>query len=200
MKIYTTEEITKKLNRKKIREIIVKAIIYPIVFLVLICNIILVIQKMIYPNKAVGLFGYKAFVIASGSMEPTLEVGDIVITKKAKQEEIKKGDIITFVDNGYTITHRMVDIVEKEGNTYYQTKGDNNSTNDPNLVKYNDIEGIYIYKIEGLGNIINYAQNTPVMIIILIVLYIIYKIFARKDNRKNARHKKRKEFEKKSKK
>ena len=94
----------------------------------------------------------------------------------------------------------MVDIVEKEGNTYYQTKGDNNSTNDPNLVKYNDIEGIYIYKIEGLGNIINYAQNTPVMIIILIVLYIIYKIFARKDNRKNARHKKRKEFEKKSKK
>ena len=65
MKIYTTEEISKKLNRKKTRRKIIKVIIYPIIILLLICNIILLVQRIISPDKIASLFGYKAFVISS---------------------------------------------------------------------------------------------------------------------------------------
>lgn len=198
MKIYTTEEITKKLNRKKIIKNIFKAIIYPIIILVLICNIILLVQKIITPDKIATIFGYKAFVISSGSMEPTLNIGDIVIIKETKQEQISKGNIITFRKDGYNITHRINDIIEKDGEKYYQTKGDKNTTNDADLVKYEEIEGVYVFKIDKIGSIITYAQNTTTIIIIICVIYLIYRISAEKDDRKIARHEKRKEYEKKN--
>lgn len=200
MKIYTTEEITKKLNRKRIIKDVFKVIIYPIIILVLICNIILLIQKITSPDKIASLFGYKAFVISSGSMEPTLNIGDIVITKETKQEQIQKNNIITFMEDGYTVTHRVADIIEKDGDTYYQTKGDNNNTYDAELVKYEDIEGVYVFKINSIGNIVVYAQSTTaVMIIIICAIYIMYRISSRKDDRKNVRHEKRIEYEKKNK-
>lgn len=200
MKIYTTEEITKKLNRKRIIKNVFKVIIYPIIILVLICNIILLIQKITSPDKIASLFGYKAFVISSGSMEPTLNIGDIVITKETKQEQIQKNNIITFMEDGYTVTHRVADIIEKDGDTYYQTKGDNNNTYDAELVKYEDIEGVYVFKINSIGNIVVYAQSTTaVMIIIICAIYIMYRISSRKDDRKNVRHEKRIEYEKKNK-
>lgn len=199
MKIYTTEEITKKMNRKLIIKKAFKAIVYPVIILILICDIILLIQKIISPNQIASLFGYKAFVISSGSMEPTLNTGDIVITKQIKQDQIQKQDIITFVKDEYTITHRIVDIVEENGNTYYQTKGDNNNTSDADLVKYEEIEGVYVLKINSIGNIVVYAQNTTaVLIIIICVIYIMYRISSRKDDRKLARHEKRKEYEEKN--
>lgn len=198
MKIYTTEEITKKLNRKKIIKNIFKAIIYPIIILVLICNIILLVQKIITPDKIASIFGYKAFVISSGSMEPTLNIGDIVIIKETKQEQISKGNIITFRKDGYNITHRINDIIEKDGEKYYQTKGDKNTTTDADLVKYEEIEGVYVFKIDKIGSIITYAQNTTTIIIIVCVIYLIYRISAEKDDRKIARHEKRKEYEKKN--
>lgn len=198
MKIYTTEEITKKLNRKKIIKNIFKAIIYPIIILVLICNIILLVQKIITPDKIATIFGYKAFVISSGSMEPTLNIGDIVIIKETKQEQISKGNIITFRKDGYNITHRINDIIEKDGEKYYQTKGDKNTTTDMDLVKYEEIEGVYVFKIDKIGSIITYAQNTTTIIIIICVIYLIYRISAEKDDRKIARHEKRKEYEKKN--
>lgn len=199
MKIYTTEEITKKMNKKLIIKKAFKAIVYPVIILILICDIILLIQKIISPNQIASLFGYKAFVISSGSMEPTLNTGDIVITKQIKQDQIQKQDIITFVKDEYTITHRIVDIVEENGNTYYQTKGDNNNTSDADLVKYEEIEGVYVFKINSIGNIVVYAQNTTaVLIIIICVIYIMYRISSRKDDRKLARHEKRKEYEEKN--
>lgn len=199
MKIYTTEEITKKMNKKLIIKKAFKAIVYPVIILILICDIILLIQKIISPNQIASLFGYKAFVISSGSMEPTLNTGDIVITKQIKQDQIQKQDIITFVKDEYTITHRIVDIVEENGKTYYQTKGDNNNTSDADLVKYEEIEGVYVFKINSIGNIVVYAQNTTaVLIIIICVIYIMYRISSRKDDRKLARHEKRKEYEEKN--
>lgn len=198
MKIYTTEEISKKLNRKKTRRKIIKVIIYPIIILLLICNIILLVQRIISPDKIASLFGYKAFVISSGSMEPTLKIGDLVIIKETKQEEIQKEDIITFMEDGYSITHRVVDIIEKDGNIYYQTKGDNNTTNDQDLITYEYVEGVYQFKIDKIGGAFIYAQNTTIIIIIVCIMYIIYKVFSKKDDRKTARHEKRKEFEKKN--
>lgn len=197
MKIYTDEDITKKLNRKSKIKKIINLIIYPIITILLICSIFIVLQVIKNPGETANLFGYKVFNIISGSMEPNLNIGDIVIIKEIKTENIEKGDIITFRQEGSAITHRVVDIVKENENTYYQTKGDNNNANDDVLVSNKDIEGIYVFRIPKLGIIISNIRNTTSIIIIVLVLYLIYKIMQIKDDRKIARHEKRKELEKK---
>lgn len=67
--------------------------------------------------------------VASGSMHPTLKVGDLLFVRGVKPEELKKGDIIVFVKpvgNGEYIVHRIVDIKKVDGRILLTTKGDNN--------------------------------------------------------------------------
>ncbi|MEM2849419.1 MAG: signal peptidase I [Candidatus Bathyarchaeia archaeon] len=67
--------------------------------------------------------------VASGSMYPTLKVGDLLFVRGVEPGELKKGDIIVFVKpvgNGEYIVHRIVDIKEVDGRILLTTKGDNN--------------------------------------------------------------------------
>lgn len=70
-------------------------------------------------------FGYRPVVIMSGSMEPEIQTGAIVITQKTK--DIKKGDIMFFEsEDGVSVIHRCIEIKDGE----YITKGDNNKIKD----------------------------------------------------------------------
>ena len=197
MKIYTDEEITQKLNRKNKIKKVMRFITYPIIAIIFMCCILLILQVIQNPKKIPNLFGYKVFNVISGSMEPTLEIGDIVIAKETEIENIKQEDIITFRQENSIVTHRVIDIIKENGKTFYQTKGDNNNANDEKLVEYQNVEGIYVLKISKIGILISKLQNTTSIIIIVLVLYLVYKILQIKDDRKIARHEKRKELEKK---
>ena len=195
MKIYTDEEITKKLNKKNKIKKVIDFIIYPIVAILFICSMIIVFQVAKNSSETPNLFGYKVFNVISGSMEPNLKIGDIVIAKKVEKENIKKENIITFRQENGVVTHRVVDIIRENEHVYYQTKGDNNNANDEQLVAYKDVEGIYVFKISKVGLLINNIKNTTSMIIIVLIMYFIYKIMQIKDDRKVARHEKRKQLE-----
>ena len=58
--------------------------------------VIMVIQIVKTPDKIPSLFGYKVLQVMSGSMDDVFSVGDVILIKETRQEEIKKGDIITF--------------------------------------------------------------------------------------------------------
>ena len=200
MKIYTTEEITKKLNKKNKTKKIIDFFIYPIFTIIKICITILLVQKIKNPDEVPNLFGYKALTIVSGSMEPALNIGDLIIIKEINKNQIKKEDIISFHENDSIVTHRIIGIVEEDGKELYQTKGDNNNSVDEKLVKYEEIEGVYSFKIKGIGKMLLKMQNIYVMIILLGVIYVIYMIFEEKEKRKISRHEKRKQIEKENKK
>lgn len=197
MKIYTDEEITKKLNKKNRIKKVIDFIIYPIIAIFLMCSLLIVFQVAKNPNEMPSLFGYKMFNVVSGSMEPNLKIGDIVIVKKVEKENIKEENIITFRQGNGIVTHRVVDIIKENEDVYYRTKGDNNNANDEQLVNYKDIEGIYVFKISKVGLLINNIKNTTSIIIIVLILYFIYKLMQMKDDRKVTRHEKRKQLEKK---
>lgn len=140
-------------------------------------NLILLVQKI--QNKPASIFGYKVFVVISGSMEPNIHVGDIVITKNVDASDIKVGDVITFNNDKYTITHRVIDIIQNE-EIYYKTKGDHNSVADKDLIKYNNIEGVCKFRIEKIGVIFMHSKAIIRAIIIVCILYLIFKIIDRK--------------------
>jgi len=99
---------------------------------------------------AVGLFPVYPSVIVTGSMEPEIKAGDMVLVKKADNKEIKIGDIIEFRYNQIMVTHRVVDI-KSEDALMYQTKGDNNPSADHELVSPQQVRGKVVAVIPKMG-------------------------------------------------
>lgn len=81
-----------------------------------------------------ALLGMQRYVITGGSMTGTIAKGSVIYSRLTPTDQLKVGDIITFVPPGYTssITHRIVGIQEgKDGRRVYHTKGDFNAAADP---------------------------------------------------------------------
>ena len=120
MKIYTNEQIKHKIEQRKKRKRILKIFIYPLIAFILICDVYLILQMIKNPTDTAQLFGYRCFSVASGSMEPTLQIGDLIITKEKSKKDIKVGDIISFKDGDSTITHRVIKVISQNGEILYQ--------------------------------------------------------------------------------
>ena len=92
-----------------------------------------------FDSNRISLFGYKFNFVVSDSMEPTLNIGNIVITKISTYEDIKKGDIVTYSHNldgkDIVVIHRVVEIL----NEGVITKGDNRQDNDDWIVPKENI-------------------------------------------------------------
>jgi len=101
---------------------------------------------------AVGLFPVHPATIISGSMRPTLDVGDVAIISKVSADTIKAGDIIQFREaEGITTVHRVVEIQEIEGNTVFITQGDANRAPDTDPVIPENVVGKVIFNIPKVG-------------------------------------------------
>lgn len=167
---------------KKILTILILLILIPILFV----SGVILINSYVHPDKVPSFFGWKPFIVLSGSMETQISVGDIVIMKEIDTSQLKKGDIIAFKTNDIVITHRIDDIIEENGNVKYITKGDNNNTRDEGTVLPEQVEGIFICNIHRLGNLAIFIQTPIGMIICLSIPIILIIIIGIADSKKNA--------------
>jgi len=103
------------------------------------------------------LFGIHAYVVESGSMEPTLKVGTIAYVLPTVIEELEEGDIVSFEEASHIITHRVVTI-DKESQTL-KTKGDAGAFADFFLVRGDMLVGKMILSINYLGLPVLLAQS-----------------------------------------
>lgn len=107
----------------------------------------------------------------SGSMEPAMKTGSLVIIKPAVDYKI--GDIVTFGKFGKTqspITHRIVEeTVSENGTKLYTTKGDANNGNDQNKISKKDIVGKALVDIPYLGYVVDFAKKPIGFALIIIV-------------------------------
>ena len=101
---------------------------------------------------AVGLFPVQPTTVISGSMRPTLDVGDVVIIAKVSADTIKTGDIIQFREGeGVTTVHRVVEIQESEGKRVFITQGDANREPDAKPVIPENVVGKAVFTIPKIG-------------------------------------------------
>lgn len=98
-----------------------------------------------------GMLGFRPSIISSGSMTPTLQVGDVIITVEASPNDIKIGDIIQYSGENEIIAHRVVDIQQEGGTQYFITKGDDNNAPDPEPVSPSQVIGKLVFTIPKLG-------------------------------------------------
>ena len=109
----------------------------------------------------------------------------VKIVKKVDAKDLKENDIIAFKDDdNYVITHRIVEKIEENGNIKFKTKGDKNNINDDGYVNSSQIEGIYKFKIAGLGNVVLFMQRPSTLIITLVLIFVGGFSFTAIDNNK----------------
>lgn len=191
------KKMNKRERRKLIRYYINKAmkllsyaIIVVLIFLGLFFAYYFVSLKMYEKNPTVNIPKFGLYTIISPSMEPNVRVYDVVVDLNVfNQNDIQKGDIITFVSNsnvskGLTVTHRVVDIISNEdGTKSYITKGDNNLKADQATVNINDVLGKVLFKIPQLGRVqFLIADKFGWLLVILIpslgvIIYDFIKLF-----------------------
>lgn len=117
---------------------------------------------------------YKLLSVQSGSMEPTIKTGSLIVVKPIIKYE--KGDIITVsnpLDNKKSMTHRIVGKIEKNNTIFYTTKGDANNAVDSNTVAGKDIVGKVIFIFPWLGYFIAFSKTLTGLVVLVIVPSII---------------------------
>lgn len=109
----------------------------------------------IYMAKSRGevpsLLGFQLFVVESGSMEPTLDIGSVILCRKPKNAaELRENNIVTFKTlSGFIVTHRIVQVnTDGSGRVTYRTKGDNpHNSIDQEVLTPDRVLAVFIAKI-----------------------------------------------------
>ena len=197
MKYHNKRELKEIINTRNKFKTAFKYVLTPILLVIVLLNLYIIFQKLTHPNQVVKIFGYRTYIVSSGSMEPYLKVGDIILVDKVDSaQEIKVDDIITFTQgDGKDITHRVIEIKDVNDNRSFVTKGDNNNDIDPNEVKFENIRGKYSSKISGIGKFILSVKTSFGAIIFVIIIFIIYFWMGKREDREIERHLKRTETE-----
>ena len=118
-------------------------------------------------------------------MEPTINAGDYLVAKKVKSDDIKVGDIITFVEGNIIITHRVSGIINNQyEEIMFITKGDGNNVEDDISIMSENIVGKYVFKIPMLGYVLDYFKymNPMIKVGILLLMYLIYLNIGKEKN------------------
>jgi len=142
-------------------------------FLAAILAIGLLLVVSIFPITG----NYKFLTVLSGSMEPTVKTGSVVLVQP--QNNYKIGDIITFGPVSKTrppTTHRIYEIEVQAGVPIYLTKGDANKAPDVREVSKIDIIGKVLFVAPFIGYAVSAVQQPYGFILIIIVpaLIVIY--------------------------
>ncbi len=113
-------------------------------------------------------FGWRVDVILSGSMEPELKVGSVVITRPLEIGSVNVGDIITFRSplNGKFTTHRVIS-VESNPSIVLRTKGDANEDIDPFIVGSQSVVGRVCFDVAYLGYVTQFIKSRPGLLLTL---------------------------------
>lgn len=181
-------EKTKKINPKaeKVKGVL-KAIFSVITAFSFIFGL-LIFVSVLRANKGEvpTVLGYSVMRVKTGSMEPVLKTGCIVIAKKTDPQKLEVGDIISFYStdpdpylNGQVETHRIVErhyIIS--GEREFITKGDANQADDQYPVLQNKIIGKVVLNLGvASGSVLGILQN-PKVIFFLIILPLIFITFS----------------------
>lgn len=144
------------------------------IFCIFIAIIALLLIVSVFPITG----NFKIMAVLSGSMEPAIKTGAVVVIKPANDYKI--GDIVTFGPNTKTqvpVTHRIYDIKIVAGEPVFMTKGDANESPDTKEIQKKDIIGKVLFSVPFAGYAVDFAKKPFGFLLIIIVpaVLIVYE-------------------------
>jgi signal peptidase len=181
---------------KRRRNPVVKVVEWVLAIVVIVLVVLAIFLAVFLRHGADGqttFLGRPVYSVASGSMTPTFDTGDMIIDKTVSTsaaEHLHKGQIITFettptaggiaVNSSLVITHRIYAVVAGPvvagvHTVEYRTKGDANKTPDLALVPPSAIQGVYQERIPFGGYVLS-SLHQPITFVILIMIPVVFLV------------------------
>ena len=154
----------------------ITGIVFLVIFLISILYITILRAADTFPT----FFGYSTQRVDSDSMEPKLNIGDVIIVKKTNPEDLKKDDCISYrgkeypVD-GIVVMHQIAEEPrEEDGAYYFITRGIKpGALNDPEIHE-SQIYGKVVYKIPLVGTLYDFFSEWYGMVCFFAILLIVF--------------------------
>ncbi len=174
------QEGEKKVDVKKILNIVVNVILVIAIILAAVCTYVSFVSTS--GSGVPSILGIRPFTVQSDSMYPALQPGDLIIDTAVKDPAtLTIGDIVTYwtiIDGERVLnTHRITGIYD--GGTYriFETKGDRNTIADPLTVHESEIVGKFSFRIPGVGKVLDYLQTSTGFLLIIVLPVLLFFIF-----------------------
>ena len=156
----------------------IRKIVSTVILVAFILALIIVLIARI-SGSTPSVFGHSILRVETGSMEPQLKVGSIILVKKVDPATLKKGDVITYYGQeppvtGQLVTHQISEEPRQEdGKYYFITKGLANTLSDP---EFDDshLYGKVVYKIPILGTLYDFFSSPFGLIAFIVVMMIAF--------------------------
>lgn len=159
---------------------IIRRVILVILGLIIGTNAYLANAKTLTGNQMPMPFGYGAAVVLSGSMEPVLSKGDLIIVQE--KESYKVGDVVVFQSGKSLIVHRIIKIDDKK----VITQGDANNVADPEF-DTQFIKGKEVFRIPYIGVLVDIIKTPTGTIVILILAFWMVEYSFRKQKNEDSK-------------
>lgn len=168
---------------KKIFSIITTVI--KIICIIALILLITVLALQRFSNNEIAVGGFRIFNVATGSMVPEYNVGDVLIIKEVDTNKLEVGDDITYLGEVGTfkdrvVTHRIVRIEETVGGRIFYTKGIANDTEDPQITG-EQIYGKVVYKCVLISLLTKLMNNLTAFYIIIFIPFALLIFLQIKD-------------------
>ena len=178
------KQVDKKQKTLTIIGIVLCVILVPI----LVINCTLIIKSFINKDEVPDFAGVVPLIVLSDSMYPDIKKGDLIIVNATDINDIAVDDVISFyaAEDDYTTiwTHKVIEVIEENGEVKFRTQGINNPTPDGKLREADKIVGKWNnFRIGGAGNLAMAMQRPGGLIICVVVpilLFVGYDVIRRK--------------------
>ncbi|MBQ7541337.1 MAG: signal peptidase I [Clostridia bacterium] len=147
---------------KKIVKVLNTALTVVMIAVLLFAGYVFVTVLRVDKGKVPSVFGFSFLQIATGSMEPTIPTGALIMVRQTDAAEIREGDVICFYSTdpmiaGMPNTHRVTQITTENGTIRFITKGDAADEEDPYPVYPDQLVGVFvrILPIQNLAQILH---------------------------------------------
>lgn len=158
--------------------------------------ILIIVFSLMIILSSLNIFGYRMFIVKSGSMEPKIRTGSVVFDKKTSTYKV--GDVVTFKikDSKDTVTHRIVsEKIDANNGVFYTTKGDANNAPDSEPASKLNVVGKVAFSVPYMGYLAAFIRTLPGLIIFIIIpaTIIVYEEMGKiKDEIKKIQEEKKK--------
>lgn len=150
-----------------------------IILLLCVSVVVYALIKSKVTGEAPELAGRHFYIVLSGSMEPAFSTGSLLAVQKVEAEDLKKGDVITFIDPAdpaRIVSHRIV-AVNTAPEPTFTTRGDANNKDDPARVPEENVLGKGEFFIPHAGYILNFARTTTGLVSMVLIPALFIAIF-----------------------
>lgn len=150
------------------------------ILLVILLAVVIVMFNARLSGEAPSVFGYQVFRVSSGSMEPELMIGDVILIKEAEPQDIQKGDIVTYkgeegdLDDKF-ITHKMIEDPQLvDGRYVFHTQGIyEGAVPDPDWYE-DQLLGEFVCKIPFIDSVYSFFLKPYGLITFVLIIIVLF--------------------------